>query len=515
MSEELLSINGIGRVLMNTLITKYQITDVAQFLNASEQTVARFDARLKKIWVREQLKGGKQNPALSAQDIDAAACERAVFEETKRTLVEVDASVVKAQDECKGPGAEKLESAINRQAWKTWVENLKTKNKVHVQKIKDFMPSVANPVSPFVVIESSTVPVWACDRAMWVTLFGKENIFKGAGPDEVFSDTVGALFYALTHKDELLPPDTFLYLNSQLENLMGKYKMPFFRFLVNYYADWAVAVNQQAFSTNQLSQQSSILFFAKYRIEPMHSDTSVLNSLTWTAVPNDDFVFVFRASVDRKDDTATFLGLAGLNTDIGKIAELVATAPKEFERGRRNFCEAYLRLYKGMEVRLNPQLAAHRPTGAPEKNALVKIILAERGPVASMFAKLGITIGDLNKETKPVFAALLRDAVIDKDTLDVALTLIGSDLECWKILFDKDHPEPWKRRLMFKQGANTELTVIADAALVAAKTAATNGVPVTGNPATQDPRLVAEAEASAEKQEPWTNFEKALKAEFP
>jgi len=511
MSEELLSITGIGRVLMGTLKQKYKITTRAEFLNANDQVVRLFDARLKRIWVREQLQAGKPNPALSAQDVDAAACERAVFDETKRTLVEVDASVVKAQEECKGPGAEKLESAINRQAWKTWVEQMKTDNKAFVKDIKDFRPSLTNPVSPYIVIESSTVPIWACMREKWIQLFGTDNIFKGAGPDEVFSDTIGALFFALTQDRALPAPDTFVYLNPQLEHLMSKYKMPFFRFLTNYYADYAgIKSTYAAFRVSQLAEEDAILFFAKHRIEPMHADSTALSGINWTGRTSDDFLFVYRATIDRKEDTIGLVTQTIFASNVDIIKTLVTGAFEEFERGRRNFCESYLRIRTAMNV--SNSSTAEKPTTDIERNKLVKIILAERGPIKRMFDALGITVANLDADNKKAFATLLRDSVIDETTLGVTLGLIGGDLECWKILFDKDQPEPWKRRLIYNQGAKNDLNTKALAASTQAADLAQAALPTIPTPTSAD---INTARTNAIAREPLTQFALTLVPQFP
>lgn len=443
MSEDLLEIKGIGHVLMGLLKSNYQITNRSEFLKATKDKVDKFDKRLQRIWVREQLAAGKPNEALSPELAQAAQCEISVFQHTKRTAVEVEPGVIKAQEECKGSAGNKVETAINRQTWRLFVENMQKKNTEIIKANRDGQfPSI-------VVIQSSTVPVWLCDRDNWKMLFGDKNLFKEtAGPDEVFSDVIGALLFALTHDQQIPPPEHMMFLNPQLEHLMAKYGMNFLKFLTDYYADLFEKTHAQ-FQVSQLGDSEVILFFARHRIEPLYTKETSINQINWDQASADDFLTIFRYAVDSKNVTDTMLKKAKDKLP-DFIKEFVKRAPKDFEDGRRNTCEALLRMFfEGSEG--DGQSAMDKAISeltSDQKEGLIPIMVAERGPIAIMVTVFGLKLGEIKDEkVVKALSALIRDSIIDLETLNEAAKLDYKET-AWPILFDTNATEKWKRKLM-------------------------------------------------------------------
>jgi len=444
MSEDLLEIKGIGHVLMGLLKTNYQITNRSEFLKATKDKVDKFDKRLQRIWVREQLAAGKPNEALSPELAQAAQCEISVFQHTKRTAVEVEPGVIKAQEECKGSAGNKVETAINRQTWRLFVENMQKKNTEIIKANRDGQfPSI-------VVIQSSTVPVWLCKRKNWKLLFGDKNLFKEtAGPDEVFSDVIGALLFALTHDEQIPPPEHMMFLNPQLEHLMAKYGMNFLKFLTDYYADLFETTHAQ-FKVSQLGDSEVILFFARHRIEPLYTKETSINQINWDQASADDFLTIFRYAVDSKNVTDEMLENAKKKLP-QFIKEFVKRAPQDFEDGRRNTCEALLRMYNagikdGDASAMKQAIADLTPA---QIEGLIPIMVAERGPIAFMVEVFGLKLAEKRDEkVAKALIVLIRDSIIDLETLDEAQKLKYNDT-AWPILFDTNATEKWKRRLMF------------------------------------------------------------------
>lgn len=443
MSEDLLEIKGIGHVLMGLLKTNYQITNRSEFLKATKDKVDKFDKRLQRIWVREQLAAGKPNEALSPELAQAAQCEISVFQHTKRTAVEVEPGVIKAQEECKGSAGNKVETAINRQTWRLFVENMQ---KLNTDMIKE---NRGGRFSSIVVIQSSTVPVWLCDRGNWKLLFGDKNLFKEtAGPDEVFSDVIGALLFALTHGQQIPPPEHMMYLNPQLEHLMAKYGMNFLKFLTDYYADLFEKTHAQ-FQVSQLADSNVILFFARHRIEPLYTKETSINQINWDTASADDFLTIFRYAVDSKNVTDEMLSNAKKKLP-QFIKVFVERAPKDFEDGRRNTCEALLRMYfegikDGGDAAMKKAIAELTPK---QKEGLIPIIVAERGPIKAMVDVFKLKLDEIKDEkVVKAFAVLIRDSIIDLETLNEAHKLEYPPT-AWPSLFDPNATEKWKRKLM-------------------------------------------------------------------
>jgi hypothetical protein len=430
-------IKGIGEKFKLEL-EKLQILTNEQFLNATKDKVDSFNPRLKRIWGQEQLKTGKNNVAAGLESVQQAQCEVTVFQTTKRTVAEVSEDVLKAQDACKTV----LPDHVAKNAWKKFTDKQIEENKrMNETYFKDGKPVNALAKDAYVIISSSTVPVWLCDSKGWQTLFGKSDIFKGSGPSEVFSDTIGALFFALTHDKDVPPPDQMSYLSMQLEHLMTRYKMPFLKLLTEHYEDMCVAKGSEEFKKDWLDDAKVTLFLAKHNLSygDKPSDISVLFKNTLRI---EDMAHFWRLAVDRKidlDPIRKAISDKGKGNDL--MLELCKTAPEDSKKGRRNFCEDVLAL--------DGSGAFYDISSLPKEiqDAIPSIIFEERGPISRMFSKLQIQFTNIQPKDKDAFAALVVECVIDTDSAR-EVKVIDDKGESMKKVFDLVKDEPMKKLLL-------------------------------------------------------------------
>ena len=434
-----IAIKGIGDKFKSELET-LQILTNEQFLNATKDKVDRFNPRLKRIWGLEQLKTGRNNVAAGPESVQQAQCEVTVFQTTKRTVAEVGEDVLKAQDACKTV----LPDHVYKNAWKKFTdEQIEVNKGVNETYFKDGKPVTPLVKDMYVIISSSTVPVWLCGSKGWRELFGRSDIFKGSGPSEVFSDTIGALFFALTTGFEVPPPDQMSYLSMQLEHLMTRYKMPFLKLLTEHYDALCVARSlESGFKKDWLKNEGVNLFLAKHNLSYGDEEFKIEN-LGWdTGINITDMAHFWRLAVDRK----TVLGPIKAKIDAaGKkrelMFELYRTAPEDFKKGRRNFCEDVLALDDdGTVYDISPL-----PTDI--KEALPSIIFEERGPIFKMFTKLQILFTNIQKKDKDTFAALVVECVIDTASAE-EVQKIDENGESMKKVFELVKDEPMKKLLL-------------------------------------------------------------------
>ena len=397
------AIKGIGEKFKQEL-ELFGIFSNAEFLNATQDKVTAFNPRLKRIWAQEQIKTGKNNVAAGPSLIEQAQCEVNVFQTTKRTVAEVSEEVIKAQDACKNV----LPDHVLKNAWTRFVD----KEKEHNKTLNDKYFSDGKQIQPlekdlYVIISSSTVPVWLCNYANWKILFGKSDIFKGSGPSEVFSDTIGALFYALTREQEVPPPAQMTFLNMQLEHLMTRYNMPFFKLLTEHYEELGSKKGvDSGFVMGWLKDSNVTLFLAKNNLSFGDNVLDIDSLILDTMLSIDERAHFWRLAVDRKAD------LEKIRKSLGKdveqlVVELCKSAPENSKTGRKNFCEDVLALSSdGNQFTLAEEVW----------KALPEIIFEERGPILRMFEKLEIDFDYIQEKDLLKFAKLVVECVIDTDS---------------------------------------------------------------------------------------------------
>jgi len=399
------AIKGIGEKFKQEL-EGFGIFSNAEFLNATQDKVTGFNPRLKRIWAQEQIKTGKNNVPAGPSHVERAQCEVNVFQTTKRTVAEVSEEVIKAQDACKNF----VPDHVLKNVWTKFVD----KQKEHNKKLNDKYFLDGKQIQPlekdqYVIISSSTVPVWLCESKGWYKLFGKSDIFKGSGPSEVFSDTIGALFFALSHDIQVPVPEQMTFLNMQLEHLMTRYKMPFFKLLTEHYEELSSMMGESGFSQNWLVNEKVNLFLFKNNLSFGEEDFKI-EKISWTALtPIEDLAQLWRLAVDRKADLNTIrsnIAKSGIATSL--MTELCRSAPDNLKTGRKNFCEDVLALSTS---------DADTFTLTEEVwKALPEIIFEERGPISSMFKKLRIVFASIQPKDIEKFAKLVVECVIDTDS---------------------------------------------------------------------------------------------------
>jgi len=434
-----IAIKGIGDKFKSDL-GKAQILTNEQFLNATKDKVDNFNPRLKRIWALEQLKTGKNNVAAGPESVQQAQCEVTVFQTTKRTVAEVGEDVLKAQDACKTA----FPDHVYKNAWKKFTDRQIEANKRENEAyFKDGKPLQALAKDAYVIISSSTVPVWLCGSKGWHELFGRSDIFKGSGPSEVFSDTIGALFFALTRGLDVPPPDQMSYLSMQLEHLMTRYKMPFLKLLTEHYDALCAARGlESGFQKVWLQNEKVNLFLAKHNLSYGDEEFKIEN-LGWDKGNNIiDMAHFWRLAVDRKTVLTPIkakIDTAGTKRDL--MFELYRTAPEDSKKGRRNFCEDVLALDDSGKI----YDIASLPTDI--KEALPSIIFEERGPIFKMFKMLNIDFKNIQQKDKDTFAALVVECVIDTASAQ-EVKYIDPDGDSMRKVFELVKDEPMKKLLL-------------------------------------------------------------------